>query len=535
MKKVSLLIGALAFIIGANAQKKAKDLKGSKPNIIMIISDDTGWGDFGPYGGGLNAGIKAPNIDKMDKNGMQFWTFYGQPSCTPGRAAMQTGRIPNRSGMTTVAFQGQGGGLPAAEWTLASVLKQADYNTYFAGKWHLGESDYALPIAHGYDKMESVILYHLNAYTYTMPHWHPTMTEEQKQFFEKITTGILEGEAGSPAREISKVTEENISELDVMMTAKVVDQLTAYSKEDKPFFMSINFAKNHQPNLPAKDFEGTSPAKSKYADAVQELDHHIGTIVDKVTELGIEENTLIIYTVDNGSWQDVHPDAGYTPFRGTKGTDREGGSRCPAFAQWKGVIEPGVDNFDIVGGLDFMATFASLAGVSLPEKDREGAPIVFDSYDMTPLLTGEEGWERNLWFYFTERELMPGAIRYGRYKFVFNIRGDNGAVPGSDGPAPLLGWTGPSMYVATVPQVFDLWQDPQERYDIFMTTYDENTWTIPFMSEALAELAKSYQINPPRPVQSEGYAGPMTITRYIELMNINSTLDKKKAGFDITQ
>ena len=151
----------------------------------MIVSDDTGYGDFASYGGGPNAGINAPNMDKLDKEGMQFWTFYGQPSCTPGRAAMQTGRIPNRSGMTTVAFQGQGGGLPAAEWTLASVLKQAGYNTYFSGKWHLGESDYALPINHGYDKMDNVVLYHLNAYTYAMPSWQPKMDADQAAMFQK--------------------------------------------------------------------------------------------------------------------------------------------------------------------------------------------------------------------------------------------------------------------------------------------------------------------------------------------------------------
>jgi arylsulfatase A-like enzyme len=127
-----------------------------KPNIILIVSDDFGYGDAGIYGGGPNRGAPTPNIDRMAEEGMTFFTFYAQPSCTPGRAAMQTGRIPNRSGMTTVAFQGQGGGLPAAEWTLASVLKTAGYQTFFTGKWHLGEADYALPNAQGYDEMKYV-------------------------------------------------------------------------------------------------------------------------------------------------------------------------------------------------------------------------------------------------------------------------------------------------------------------------------------------------------------------------------------------
>jgi len=135
-----------------------------KPNILFIVSDDTGYGDLGPYGGGVGRGMPTPAFDKMAADGMTFFSFYAQASCTPGRAAMQTGRIPNRSGMTTVAFQGQGGGLPKAEWTLASVLKTAGYQTYFTGKWHLGEADCALPNAQGYDEMKYTFLYHLNAY-----------------------------------------------------------------------------------------------------------------------------------------------------------------------------------------------------------------------------------------------------------------------------------------------------------------------------------------------------------------------------------
>jgi arylsulfatase len=145
----------------------------SKPNIVLIVSDDTGYGGLGPYGGGEGRGMPTPNIDRLAEEGMTFFSFYAQPSCSPGRAAMQTGRIAYSSGMTTVAFQGQGGGLPAAEWTLASVLKKAGYSTFFTAKWHLGESVYVLPNAQGYDEMQCVGLYHLNAYTYADPSWSP--------------------------------------------------------------------------------------------------------------------------------------------------------------------------------------------------------------------------------------------------------------------------------------------------------------------------------------------------------------------------
>ncbi len=182
----------------------AQDAK--KPNILFIVSDDTGYGDTGPYLGGEARGMPTPNIDKLADDGMMFTHFYAQPSCTPGRAAMQTGRIPNRSGMTTVAFQGQGGGLPAAEWTLASVLKTGGYDTYFTGKWHLGEADYALPNAQGYDVMKYVGLYHLNAYTYADPTWFPDMPKDLREMFEKVTKGSLSGKAGEKPTETSRST-----------------------------------------------------------------------------------------------------------------------------------------------------------------------------------------------------------------------------------------------------------------------------------------------------------------------------------------
>jgi arylsulfatase len=150
--------------------------------------------------------MPTPSLDRLADEGMTFYSFYAQPSCTPGRAAVQTGRIPTRSGMTSVAFQGQGGGLPAAEWTLASVLKQGGYQTFFTGKWHLGEADSALPNAQGYDEMKYVGLYHLNAYTYADPTWFPDMSPELRAMFEKVTKGAMEGNAGQPAGRCSRST-----------------------------------------------------------------------------------------------------------------------------------------------------------------------------------------------------------------------------------------------------------------------------------------------------------------------------------------
>src|SRR6266700_1399414 len=278
-----------------------------KPNIILILSDDFGFGDAGVYGGGPARGSPTPSIDDLAARGMTFFSNYAQPSCTPGRAAVQTGRIPNRSGMTTVAFQGQGGGLPAAEWTLGSVLKQAGYQTFFTGKWHLGESDYALPAAQGYDEMKYVGLYHLNAYTYGDPTWFPAMPPDLRAMFQKVTKGSLSGMAGGPVTEEFMINGQYVNEpgkdvtlhgvnyprgvvgipfYDQYVEKASIEYLDRNAKASKPFFMSINFMKVHQPNMPDPDFIGKSEAKSKFADSIVENDTRIGRIVDKVRALG---------------------------------------------------------------------------------------------------------------------------------------------------------------------------------------------------------------------------------------------------------
>ena len=534
---------SVAALVACSGVAHAQDTQSSsggeqkKPNILLIVSDDTGWGDLGPYLGGAARGMPTPNFDKLAEEGMVFTNFYGQPSCTPGRAAIQTGRIPNRSGMTTVAFQGQGGGLPAAEWTLGSVLKKAGYNTYFTGKWHLGEADYALPNAQGYDEMKYVFLYHLNAYTYPDPKWFPAMSPELREMFQKVTKGALSGKAGEPAKEDWKVNGEyvdtpekgvvGIPYLDAYVEKAALGFLDEAAKSDKPFFINVNFMKNHQPNMPAPEFEHKSISKSKYADSVVELDTRVGNVL----KLGLADNTVVFYTVDNGAWQDVYPDAGYTPFRSTKGTDREGGSRVPSMVRWPGHVKPGSKSDDILGGLDLMATFASVAGETLPTEDRDGQPMIFDSYDMTPVWTGSGKSKRNWWFYFTEDELSPGAVRLNQFKYVFNLRGDDGAHTGGLAVDTNLGWKGASKYVATVPQVFDLLADPQERYDIFMTTFTESTWAVVPANESVAKLMKTYVKYPPRKLQSETYTGPITISKYQMLKSVQEQLEKD--GFSI--
>ena len=178
-----------------------------------------------------------------------------------------------------------------------------------------------------------------------------------------------------------------------------------------------------------------------------------------------------------------------------------------------------------------MASFASAAGVTLPAEDREGKPIIFDSYDMMPVWLGTGESARKSWFYFTEVELTPGAARVGNYKAVFNLRGDNGQATGGLAVDSNLGWKGPESYVATVPQLFDLLADPQERYDIFMTSFTETTWFTPVINDEVTKLMKTYVEYPPRKLQSESYSGPITLTQYQRLQSVREQLEKE--GFHI--
>lgn len=384
-------------------------------------------------------------------------------------------------------------------------------------------------------------LYHLNAYTYADPKWFPDMDPELRAMFAKVTKGALSGNAGETAHEEFKINGQYVNTpekgvvgipfIDEYVEKASIEYLQTAAKSGKAFFMDVNFMKVHQPNMPHPDYIGKSLAKSKYADSLVELDARVGRIMDKVRELGIGDNTLVFFTTDNGAWQDVYPDAGYTPFRGTKGTVREGGARVPAIAWWPNKVKAGSRNYDILGSLDFMATFANLAGVKLPENDRDGKPTIFDSYDMTPVLMGTGKSKRNTWFYFTENELTPGAVRVGQFKAVFNLRGDDGTSTGGLAVDGNLGWKGQEKYVATVPQVFDLWQDPQERYDIFMNNYTEHTWTLVTMSAAIKDLMKTYVKYPPRKQQSESYSGPITLPQYERFQFLREQLEKE--GFSI--
>ena len=236
--------------------------------------------------------------------------------------------------------------------------------------------------------------------------------------------------------------------------------------------------KVHQPNLPAPEFSTSRCPRRKYADSVVELDTRIGRIMDKLRALGLDKNTLVFYTTDNGAWQDVYPDAGYTPFRGTKGTVREGGNRVPAIAWWPGKIKAGSKNHDIVGGLDLMATFAAVAGVEAAgEGSRRPADHLRQLRHVAGPVRHRQVARARPGSISPRTNCRPAPRASATTRPCSTCAATTAQPTGGLAVDTNLGWKGAEKYVATVPQVFDLWQDPQERYDIFMNNFTERTWT----------------------------------------------------------
>jgi arylsulfatase len=306
-----------------------------------------------------------------------------------------------------------------------------------------------------------------------------------------VTKGALSARRDRPAREEFKINGQYVNTpaqgvvgipfFDEYVEKASLEYLDRAAKAGKPFFMSVNFMKVHQPNMPHPDFIHKSMSKSKYADSLVENDTRIGRVMDKVRALGLDKNTYVFWTTDNGAWQDVYPDAGYTPFRGTKGTVREAGNRVPAM--------PGVPRSRPARGTTTSSAawttwppFAALAGIKLPDKDREASRCLRQLRHVArPLRHRQVGAQRLVLLHRERAE--PRAARVGQLQGRVQPAGRQRASDRRPRGRHQPGLEGRRKYVAGVPQVFDLWQDPQERYDIFMNNFTERTWTLVTISD----------------------------------------------------
>lgn len=440
-----------------------------KPNIVILMTDDTGWGDFGAYSGGGSAlGHPTPNVDRLAKEGALFTSWYGQASCTAGRASLITGRIPIRTALSIVVTPGDRNYLRKETPTIAEFFKKNGYSTYFSGKWHLGDIPESYPTEHGFDEMKNFAAYYAGVYAYndTSPYFHPWFPSFNPTFnqayLSSVNLGEWEGKAGEPAKKTGTIDYESLATFDVRQTDSAIAYIKAHAKDQKPFFMDINFIKMHNPTNPAPEFRGKTHL-GNYSDSLMELDVDIGRIVDTIRAEA--PNTIVIVTADNGAWLDAYPDAGTTPFRGEKGSAFEGGWRVPAIMWWPNHIKAGSQYNEMMSHIDLWATLAGLVGIKAPPHDwvdNNGKGIYFDSIDNSAYILGKDQHSaRRSWIYIDGESFL--GIRADiagdpkepwinmAWKFVYTAKDS---------------WLGVISSLGAIGATYNLTMDPYEKYDM---------------------------------------------------------------------
>jgi len=409
-----------------------------QPNIVVIFADDLGYGDIGAFGA---SNIRTPRLDAMAAEGQKWTSFYVQPVCSPSRAALLTGRLPVRNGMfgtpggtaPKVFRDGAAEGLPLEEVTMAELLKSAGYKTGMIGKWHLGQLPQFLPMHQGFDSW------------FGLPYSHDMrMTVPRDNGFKTAAYYSPKPEYWDvPLMQDERVIERPVDHR--TLTKRYTDQAVRFIAGNKnaPFFLYFAHSLPHIPLARSDEFVGHS-AGGMYGDVIEEIDWSVGKVLDALRAAGVESNTLVLFTSDNGPWLPFRDHAGSAgPLKQGKGTTWEGGVRTPAIFWWPGTVGPGVVT-GMGSALDLLATAASLAGARVP------ADRLNDSIDLTAALKGTGPSPRTDLFYYWDSELR--AVRKGNYKAHFTTSG------AYDDPEPRT--------VHDPPLLFDLSVDPAERFNI---------------------------------------------------------------------
>jgi arylsulfatase len=465
----TLWLGLLAGVAAVTAMTSQASAQQKRPNIVMLMTDDTGWQDFGAYpGGGAALGHPTPNVDRVAREGAVFTNWYGQASCTAGRASFITGRIPIRSALSIVVAPGDENYLHKETPTIAEFFQKNGYSTYFSGKWHLGDKPQAYPTEHGFDEMKNFAAYYAGVYAYNdttnfFHPWFPSFNPQFNQMYDSIVNlGEWEGVAGRPATQVGTITYDSLATFDIRQTDNAVAYIQRHANDAKPFFLDVNFIKMHNPTNAAPDFRGRSHL-GDYSDSLMELDADIGRIMDAIRAQA--PNTIVIITADNGAWVDAYPDAGTSPFRGEKGTPFEGGWRVPGIMWWPNHIPAGRYYDEMMSHIDCWATLATMVGLTPPPHDwvgNDGKPIYFDSIDNSAYILGTAAHSaRTSWVY------VDGENFYG-------VRADVGGDP----KEPWVhiawkylytakdSWLGSEANLGAIGAIYNLTMDPYEKYDM---------------------------------------------------------------------
>ena len=454
----AILLGAAS---GAIAQEAAP-----KPNILVIFGDDIGQTNLSIYSKGL-MGYRTPNIDRIGDEGAVFTDYYAEQSCTAGRSTFITGQTTLRTGLSKVGLPGADIGLQPSDVTIASALKDLGYATGQFGKNHLGDKDEFLPTAHGFDEFFGN-LYHLNAEEEPENFNYPQDPAFREQFGPR---GVIRSSADGTIEDTGALTRKRMETVDDETSAAAIDFIDRQVQADTPFFVWMNTTRMHA-RTHVRPEHRSAPgltALTEYADGMIETDAVVGTILDKIDELGVADNTIVIYTTDNGPHQNTWPDAGTTPFRSEKNTNWEGAFRVPAVIRWPGQIEPGTEINGIFSGLDWFPTLLAAAGdADIKERLLQGTTIDgkeyknhLDGYNQLPFLTGDsdEGARKEFYYFNDDGQLV--ALRYENWKLVFAEQRAKGT---------MQIWAEPFTPLR-VPKMFDLRADPYEIADITSNTY----------------------------------------------------------------
>ncbi len=406
---------ALLVTFGNAAQAQAR-----KPNVLVIWGDDIGGFNVSAYNQGV-MGYRTPNIDSIARDGAMFTDWYGQQSCTAGRAAFITGQSPIRTGLTKVGLPGAPEGMKKEDPTIVTLLRARGYMTGQFGKNHLGDRDDMLPTAHGFDEFFGN-LYHLNAEEEPENPDYFKNPALRKQFGPR---GVIHSFADGRITDTGPLTKKRMETIDGEVTAKALDFMERAAKADKPFFLWWNSTRMHIFTHLKAESDGKT-GLGIYADGMVEHDGHVGQVLAKLKELGLDENTIVMYSTDNGAETFTWPDGGTTMFRGEKNTQWEGGYRVPTMIRWPGVIKPGTVINDIGAHEDMLTTILAAAGDKTVKEDllkgRKVGDMTYkvhlDGYDLGPAFRGEAAWPRREFIYWTD-DGQVAALRYDNWKITF--------------------------------------------------------------------------------------------------------------------
>ncbi|WP_426426161.1 arylsulfatase [Bradyrhizobium genosp. A] len=527
-------IGSDNLIRTAQAQQQPTPPAGGRPNILVIWGDDIGQTDISAYSHGL-MGFHTPNIDRIAREGMMFTDYYGEQSCTAGRAAFITGQSVFRTGNSKVGLPGAPQGLQKEDPTLAELLKPLGYATGQFGKNHLGDRNEFLPTVHGFDEFYGN-LYHLNAEEepelpdYPNPKDFPNFRGRfgprgvMHTFASDVDDPTVDPRFGRVGKQkiedTGPLTKARMVTIDDDIAARAADFIDAQAKANKPFFCWVNFTHMHFRTHPKAASIGQAGRwQSPYHDVMIDHDKNVGTVLQKIDQLGLADNTIVLYSTDNGPHMNSWPDAAMTPFRNEKNSNWEGAYRVPAMVRWPGKIKPGGVSNDIMSHLDWLPTLLAAAGMpDVKEKLLGGYKagemtykVHLDGYNFLPYLTGQDAKAPRIeYFYFTDEGDLAG-LRYDNFKMAFAIQ---------TAPGTLEVWQREFEH-PRVPYIFNLRTDPYERAPITSNTYydwllDHAFLLVPGQA-VVGEFLATFKDYPPRQK-----AASFTISQVLEKMSRTS-------------